>query len=99
AFARMAGAALGSVLEQVDAIAPIVREHAAESEGLGVLAPAVIDALRERGLLRMLVPVEFGGAGLSLPESVDVYERIATADASTAWTLVLLPHRALFAPL
>jgi alkylation response protein AidB-like acyl-CoA dehydrogenase len=93
----MGGAALGSVLEQVDDIAPIVREHAAESERLGVLAPAVIDALRDCGLLRMLVPVEFGGAGLSLPESIDVFERIATADASTAWTLVILADGALFA--
>jgi alkylation response protein AidB-like acyl-CoA dehydrogenase len=93
----MGGAALGSVLEQVDEIAPIVREHAAESERLGVLAPAVIGALRDTGLLRMLVPVEFGGAGLSLPESIDVYERIATADASSAWTLVILADGALFA--
>ena len=45
----------------------------------------------------MLVPVALGGSGLTLPESVEVFERVAMLDASTGWTLSILADGALFA--
>ena len=86
-----------AVLDRVDAIGGIIRDGAAESEKMGRLAPAVIDALHAQDLFRILVPVELGGAGLTIPESIGVFERIASNDASTGWTLSILADGVLFA--
>jgi alkylation response protein AidB-like acyl-CoA dehydrogenase len=88
---------LATVLERVDKIAPTIVEHAGESEQLGRLAPAVIDAMHDADLFRLLVPVELGGLGLTIPESTAVFERVAQLDASTAWVLVILADGPLFA--
>ena len=86
-----------AVLDRVDAIGDIVRDGAAESEKLGRLAPAVIDALHAQDLFRIMVPVDLGGAGLTIPESIEVFERIASHDASTAWVFAILADGVLFA--
>jgi alkylation response protein AidB-like acyl-CoA dehydrogenase len=86
-----------AVLERVDAIEPIVRDCASESERLGVLAAPVVAALEDAELFRILAPREFGGAGLTLPESVAVFERLAAFDAATAWTLAIVADGQLFA--
>jgi indole-3-acetate monooxygenase len=88
---------LRTVLERVDKIAPTIVEHAGESERLGCLAPEVIDAMHEADLFRLVVPVELGGHGLTIPESTVVFERVAQLDASTAWVLVILADGPLFA--
>ena len=78
------------LVARVDGIAEVVRSGAAASERLGHLAPEVVDALHDAGLFRMLVPGEMDGADLTIPEYVEVVERVATLDASTAWTLAIL---------
>jgi alkylation response protein AidB-like acyl-CoA dehydrogenase len=82
--------ALQAVLDRVDDIAPVIRAGAAESERLGRLAPAVVDALRRADLFRILLPADMGGGGLTIPESIEVLERVAALDASTGWTLTIL---------
>ena len=42
-------------------------------------------------------PEELGGPELTIPESVRVFERVASFDASTAWTLAILADGPLFA--
>jgi alkylation response protein AidB-like acyl-CoA dehydrogenase len=81
---------LAATLERVEAIGPVIRDGASESERLGCLAPSIVDALHGANLFRMLAPTEFGGGGLTIPESVAVLERIASYDASTGWTLAIL---------
>jgi alkylation response protein AidB-like acyl-CoA dehydrogenase len=88
---------LAAVLDRVDKIADVVRDGAAESERLGHLAPAVVDALHESGLFRTFVPLEYGGLGLTIPEGVCVFERVSELDASTGWTLTILCSGSLFA--
>jgi alkylation response protein AidB-like acyl-CoA dehydrogenase len=88
---------LAAVLERVDKVAPTIVEHADESERLGCLAPAVIDALQDADLFRLVVPVELGGHGLTIPEATAVFERVAQLDASTGWVLVILAGGPLFA--
>jgi alkylation response protein AidB-like acyl-CoA dehydrogenase len=87
---------LQAALDRVDGIAPVVRAGAAESERLGRLAPPVVDALQRADLFRMLLPAESGGGGLTIPDSVEVIERVAALDASTAWTLAILADGPLF---
>jgi alkylation response protein AidB-like acyl-CoA dehydrogenase len=88
----MGSLALQAALTRVDELAPVVRAGAAESERLGRLAPAVVDDLHRADLFRMLLPAERGGGGLTIPESVEVVERVAALDASTAWTLAILAY-------
>ena len=70
---------------------------AAESERLGALTPAVVDALRDARLFHMFVQPEFDGLDLTIPESIEVIERVASCDASTGWTLAILFGGTLFA--
>ena len=93
----MGGTDLLEVLDLVEKIADVVRDGAAESERLGHLTPAIVDALDETGLLRSFVPVELGGLGLTIPEAMRVFERVSEFDASTGWTLTILCSGALFA--
>ncbi len=86
----MGSPSLQAVLDRVDEIAPVIRAGAAESERLGRLAPSVVDALHRADLLRILLPADMGGSGLTIPESIDVLERVAALDASTGWTLTIL---------
>ncbi|MDQ1481812.1 MAG: hypothetical protein QOI44_2673, partial [Actinomycetota bacterium] len=88
---------LAGVLDRVDMMADVVRDGAAESERLGHLAPAVVDALHESGLFRTFVPTEYGGLGLTIPEGMRVFERVSALDASTGWTLTILCSGSLFA--
>jgi alkylation response protein AidB-like acyl-CoA dehydrogenase len=93
----MGSPSLEVLLERVDEIAPVIRDGAAESERLGRLAPGVVDALHRADLFRMLLPAEMGGSGLTIPESVEVLERVASLDASTGWTLTILADGPLLA--
>ena len=93
----MSAAALEAVLDRVEKIAAVIRDGALESERLGRLAPAVVDAMRDADLFRLLVPTELGGHDLTIPESTEVLERVASLDASTGWTLTILADGPLFA--
>jgi len=85
------------ILDRVDKIADIIRDGAPESERLGHLAPPVIQALHDADLFRMLVPTEIGGHGLTIPEAIEVIERVAEQDASTGWTFAILGSSPVFA--
>ena len=78
------------MLERVEGLEQLVRSNAAEAERMGQVAPAVIDAFHDAELFSVLIPADHGGSGLTLPESVELFERVARFDASTAWTLVIL---------
>jgi alkylation response protein AidB-like acyl-CoA dehydrogenase len=45
--------------------------------------------LHEQGLLNWWLPEEYGGAGLSLADSVDIVSELAYADAGSAFTLLI----------
>ena len=73
------------------------RLGALESERLGHLAPDVVDACTKPASSAMLVPDELGGLGLTIPESIEIIERVAALDASTGWTLAILADGPIFA--
>lgn len=66
-------------------VAPLLREHAAETEALRRVAPAVLEALHANGLYRMLLPRDLNGYGTGLESYVKAMEVLAAADASPAW--------------
>ena len=71
------------------AVAATVRSTADWSEEHSRPADEFVDALREAGLFRLLVPPEMGGAGLSPWELGPVIEAMARIDGSAGWTLGL----------
>ena len=72
-------------LARVREIAPSLAAASAEIDAERRLPEPLIDALIERGLLRMLLPKSLGGAELLPAQYVPVIEELAGIDASAAW--------------
>jgi 3-hydroxy-9,10-secoandrosta-1,3,5(10)-triene-9,17-dione monooxygenase len=73
-----------------DELIPMLRKQAAETERLGRLAPATMDALRASGLTQVLKPARFGGQQADLKTLVDVLINLGTGDVSVAWVAAIL---------
>ncbi|HEX5454534.1 MAG TPA: acyl-CoA dehydrogenase family protein [Stellaceae bacterium] len=72
-------------LARASELAPALAAAAAEIDRRRELPETIVAALIERGLFRMLLPEEFGGAELLPAAYVPVIEELARTDASTAW--------------
>jgi alkylation response protein AidB-like acyl-CoA dehydrogenase len=76
-------------LEKVAAVADVARATADWSEAHSRPADAFVNALREAGLFRLLVPADLGGPELSPWEIGPIFEAMARVDGSAGWTLAL----------
>lgn len=63
--------------------------HDAEFDSGAEPPLALYRPLHEQGLLNWWLPEEYGGAGLSLADSVDIVSELAYADAGSAFTLLI----------
>jgi indole-3-acetate monooxygenase len=75
------------LLEAARRIAPIIREHNDASERERRLAPPVLAALHEAGLLRMCTPRSLGGVETDPITRALVIEEISGHDTAAGWTL------------
>lgn len=71
----------------VEAIEPVLRDTAAESEHDRRLSPNAVEALRAAGLFRLALPAEVGGREMRPLAEFEVYERVARIDTSACWNL------------
>ena len=78
------------LLAEVEAVAPILTEHAPQSEELGHLDEPTVEALRKTRLLRSVCPRELGGYEADPVTAMEVLEAVARIDGSTGWTLGIL---------
>jgi alkylation response protein AidB-like acyl-CoA dehydrogenase len=76
-----------SLIEAAKEIAPIVAKYSADAERERRLSRPVLDALREAGLLRMMIPRSFGGLETDPITRTLVVEEIGRHDSAAAWTL------------
>ena len=76
-----------SYIEQARELTPMLREAGDEMERRREVTPEIVEAMKERGIFRMLLPRSLGGAELDPPTFVRTIEAIAKADGSTAWCL------------
>ena len=74
-------------LARVAEIAPALAAAAAEIDRRRELPEAIVDALIERGLFRLLLPRSLAGAELLPAQYIPIIEAIAEIDASTAWCI------------
>ncbi len=80
---------IAEYIDRVNAISPIVREHADAAERDSRPADEVVDAMHEAGLFGMLLPPSLHGGGLSPWEIAPVIEAMARVEGSAGWTLAL----------
>ena len=69
------------------ALAPAIAAAGDRNEKERRIAPEVIAAIGDAGLLHILLPASFGGGAADLVTYNQVVEEVAAADASTAWCL------------
>ena len=74
-------------LDQVRALAPGLAAAAEEIDRNRELPAAIIDAMVEGGLFRLLLPHSLNGAELLPAQYVPIIEALAKIDASAAWCL------------
>jgi alkylation response protein AidB-like acyl-CoA dehydrogenase len=72
-------------IARVRELVPVLAAAAGEIDAERRLPEPIIDALIERGLLRLLLPHSLGGAELLPAQYVPVIEELAKTDASAAW--------------
>jgi alkylation response protein AidB-like acyl-CoA dehydrogenase len=77
------------VLDATRAMAPAIAARAAEIEAARRLPRDLLDQLVGAGCIRLLRPRTHGGLGADLPAAVRVFESLARADASVAWTMMI----------
>lgn len=83
-----ASAAVGEpYLARARALLPLIEDSAEAGERARRLAPAVVAALHDAGLFRVLLPRSLGGGELSPAAFVRVIETVARGDGSPAWCL------------
>ena len=79
--------AVERLLTEIREVAATVDAHATDADHDGQLAPAVMKALHDHGFLRILLPRELGGAGLSLSAAFPVFEAAGRIDGAFGWNL------------
>ena len=75
------------LLDRVEAIGPVIREHAGEAERERRLAGPVLAAMREAGLFRLMLPRSLGGLEVDPVTFARVGEAVARHDSAAAWVL------------
>lgn len=78
-----------SLLDAVQAVAPVVREYADLSEREGKIADAVVAAMKREGLFRGLAPRSLGGTETDPVGWFKAVEAAARVDGSFGWCVMI----------
>jgi 3-hydroxy-9,10-secoandrosta-1,3,5(10)-triene-9,17-dione monooxygenase len=79
-----------ALLKRAADIRPILERNADTTDSLRRLADENVQALRDSGLCRLMVPARFGGHQTSIRSYVDVMAEIGRGCGSTAWVASLI---------
>jgi 3-hydroxy-9,10-secoandrosta-1,3,5(10)-triene-9,17-dione monooxygenase len=77
-------------VRRAEALVPLLREHAAESERNRYVSQEVIKAADQADLFRLMVPRVWGGHGLDLRALTHVARVLAQGDVSSSWAVCFL---------
>jgi alkylation response protein AidB-like acyl-CoA dehydrogenase len=78
-----------TLLATIRRLAPSIRERSTEIEAARELPRELLTQLIDAGCFRLFVPQSHGGLEIELPASLPIFEALAEADASTAWTAMI----------
>jgi 3-hydroxy-9,10-secoandrosta-1,3,5(10)-triene-9,17-dione monooxygenase len=79
-----------TLLARAAAMRPILERNAEKTDSLRRLADENVQALKDAGLCRLMVPARFGGYQTSVRTYVDVLAEIGRGCGSTSWVASLL---------
>ena len=79
-----------AVVARAKALAPILAEHAAESEAQRFVHPASITAMKDAGLFRILLPQLVGGYELRLRTMSECVTAVSQACTASGWALLVV---------
>ena len=74
---------------QIRSLLPEIKERSEEFEAARRIPLDMVEKLRKAGCFRICVPTEYGGAELEIGHRLSLISELATADASTAWTVAI----------
>ena len=86
---RERGELLQTLLSGVKRIAPIIERNKTASEHARTLAPEVVEAMHDCGLLMMKSPYEVGGAEIHPVDQMAVVEAVTYLDSAAAWSMFI----------
>src|SRR4051794_2160680 len=75
------------LLGRVEQLRPLIEEHVASAEANRKMAPDVMAAIVDAGLLRMWIPRALGGLEVAPNTALAVMEALARIDPSTGWVV------------
>ncbi|MDM0004752.1 acyl-CoA dehydrogenase family protein [Variovorax sp. J22G73] len=78
------------IIERATRLVPLIREHAAKTSEDRQVAPAVMQAIEQAGLFKLLVPKRYGGLGTNLRTLMETVAEVGRGDGSTSWAVALL---------
>lgn len=78
-----------AVLDAARALGPTIAGRAREIEAARRVPLDLLDELIDAGCFRLLLPRTHHGIGADLPAAMRVFESLARADASVAWTVMI----------
>jgi alkylation response protein AidB-like acyl-CoA dehydrogenase len=78
-----------TILANARAVAPGLREEAAESERRRRLTPRAVELLRSTGVFRMPMPRAWGGPELDICTQAEILEELSAADGSAGWCAMI----------
>src|SRR5215471_1118843 len=78
------------LIERAAALRPLLERHADETDRLRRLPDAVVQALIENGMCRLMVPARFGGYQTDIHTYIDVMAELGRGCGSTAWVASLI---------
>jgi alkylation response protein AidB-like acyl-CoA dehydrogenase len=86
-----------AILARAKALAPELRERAAEIERTRHLPEDIVEKLRDTGIYRAGFTRAWGGPDLTSLQELEIIEALSYGDASAAWTAEVCAHTGHFA--
>lgn len=77
------------IVNRVSQLTPLIREKAAWIDDNRRIHEEVIEALTDAGVLKMRVPVRYGGYESDMSTVVNVLTELGRGDGSTSWTVAV----------
>jgi alkylation response protein AidB-like acyl-CoA dehydrogenase len=77
------------IFANVDALLPEIRRRRAEIAAARCLPRDLVDDLKTAGVFRIATPREWGGPEMSMPDQLRLLERLAHADGSVGWCVMI----------
>ena len=77
------------LMDTVESVRPVLEAGAAESEEIGTLPVASVNALYDSGLFRLKLPHVLGGAEADPVTQLEVLEAVSRIDPASGWCLMI----------